>query len=250
MTARRSSWSKAMSTSSPWSPSGFPGCGRAARHGADRKPARAALAHGRRADPLLRRRPRRTEGRVSRRRPRAAASQARKESALRAAAGRAGPRRSRALRRTRRDRGRDRRRARPRRDDLVARDRGRQFCHARAPRRAGSAHRRTDATPSATRSCGATIARISPSACSARSRPRAAAAITCAAILPAAAGPNHPAVLPPATGGPAGRFAARGAGRGRPARARSRALPGGERATCEQARSCAASARRSPAARR
>ena len=59
-----------------------------------------------------------------------AAAQARKKSALRAAAGGAGPRRSRALRRARRNRGSDIGRARARRHDLVARDRGRQFRHA------------------------------------------------------------------------------------------------------------------------
>ena len=120
-------------------------CGkrRAARHGAHRKPARAAVEDGGRADPLFRRRPRRAEGGVSRRRPRAAAAQAGQESALRAAARRTGPRRSRALRRPRRDRGSHRRRARACRHDLVARDRGRQLCHARAPRGAGGADRRT-----------------------------------------------------------------------------------------------------------
>ena len=47
---------------------------RAARHRADRKPARAAVADGRRADPLFRRRQGRAEGGVPRRRSRAAAS--------------------------------------------------------------------------------------------------------------------------------------------------------------------------------
>ena len=87
--------------------SGFARRRRAARHGAHRKPARAALEDGGRADPLLRRRPRRTEGGVSCRRSRAAASQTRQEPALCAAAGGAGPRRSRALGRARRDRGGD-----------------------------------------------------------------------------------------------------------------------------------------------
>ena len=52
-------------------------------------------------------------------------SGARQEPAFRAAAGGPGPRRSRPLRRPRRDRGSDWRGARPRRRDLVARDRGR-----------------------------------------------------------------------------------------------------------------------------
>ncbi len=86
-------------------------CGqrRAARHRVDRKPARAVVEDGGRADPLFRRRQGRAEGGVARRRSGAAASQAGQEPALRAAAGRAGPRRSRALRRPRRDRGGDRR---------------------------------------------------------------------------------------------------------------------------------------------
>ena len=63
-----------MSTSSPWSPRAFAGAVAPLGTALDRKPARAALEDGGRADPLLRRRPRRTEGGVSRRRPRAAAS--------------------------------------------------------------------------------------------------------------------------------------------------------------------------------
>ena len=66
------------------------------------------------------------------------------ESAFRAAAGRTGPRRSRALRRTRRDRGSDRAGARPRRRDLVARDRRRHLRHAGAARSTGSADQGTD----------------------------------------------------------------------------------------------------------
>ena len=69
--------------------------------------------------------------------------QARKEPALCAAARGAGPRRSRALGRARCDRGSDCGRAAARRHALVARDRGRQLCHARTARGAGSAHRRT-----------------------------------------------------------------------------------------------------------
>ena len=61
------------------------------------------------------------------------------EPALRAAARGPGPRRSRALRRARRDRGSDRRGARARRRDLVARDRRRQLRDAGAARGAGGA---------------------------------------------------------------------------------------------------------------
>ena len=67
---------------------GLSGDRRAARHRADRGPARAALEDGGRADPLLRRRQRRPARRLSRRRSRAAAAQARQEPAIRAAAAR------------------------------------------------------------------------------------------------------------------------------------------------------------------
>ena len=86
---------------------GFAGQRRAARHRADRKPARAVVEDGGRADPVLRRRQGRAEGGLARRRSGAAASQARQEPALCAAARGAGPRRSRALGRARRDRGGD-----------------------------------------------------------------------------------------------------------------------------------------------
>ncbi len=62
---------------------------RAARHRVDREPARAAVEDGGRADPVLRRRPRRTEGGLPRRRSGAAAAQAGKKPALRAACPRA-----------------------------------------------------------------------------------------------------------------------------------------------------------------
>ena len=155
---------------------------------------------------------RRPEGGLARRRPRAAAAQTRKEPALCAAAGGAGPRRPRALRRARRDRGGDRRRARTCRRDLVARDRGRQFCHPRAPRRAGSADRR--ARQRHPRRGGAAL--LPPGSC------RAPAAHLCARdrarrlrprpIRAAARAANHPAASPRRGG----------AGR-RPVRARTRA---------------------------
>ncbi len=64
-----------------------------------------------------------------------------KKPALRAAAGRPGPRRSRALGRARGGRGSDLGGARARRCDLVARNRRRHVCHAGAARGAGSADR-------------------------------------------------------------------------------------------------------------
>ena len=60
-----------------WRMAGFAERRRAARHGADRGPARAALAHGRRADPLLRRR----QGRAPRRLPRRSTWRCRSSSA-------------------------------------------------------------------------------------------------------------------------------------------------------------------------
>ena len=74
---------------------GFPADGRAARHRADGGPMRAALDHVRGADPVLRRRQGRPQGGLSRDRDRAAADRRRQEPAIRAAAGGAGPRRSR-----------------------------------------------------------------------------------------------------------------------------------------------------------
>ncbi len=93
-----------------------------------------------------------------------------KSFSFRAAAGRAGPRRSRALRRSRCDRGGDRGGASARRDDLVARARRRQFRDARAPRRAGGAHqgalqrhpRRSSAALLSAGSCRAASARLCP----------------------------------------------------------------------------------------
>ena len=120
-------------------------CGerRPARDCAHRKPARAVVEDGGRADPLFRRRQGRTESGVARRRPGTAASQARQESSICAVAGRAGPRRSRALGRAGCDRGSDLRCTRARRRDLVARNRRRQLYDARAARGAGGADRRT-----------------------------------------------------------------------------------------------------------
>ena len=69
------------------------GDGRAARHGADRRPAPHALADGGRADPLLRRRRGRAEGGLPRRASGARRSEAGEERQVRAAARRAGPRR-------------------------------------------------------------------------------------------------------------------------------------------------------------
>ena len=92
---------------------GLRGDGRAARHRADRRPARAAVEDGRRADPLLRRRRRRPARRLSRGRSRAAADRAGQEPALREPARRPGPRRPRARGRPRGG-GRGARRARGR----------------------------------------------------------------------------------------------------------------------------------------
>ncbi len=77
----------------------LPADGCAARNRSDRRPAHAALAHGRRAGDLPRRRQGRPQGREPRDRPRLAAAGARQVALLRAAAGGAGPRRSRPLRR-------------------------------------------------------------------------------------------------------------------------------------------------------
>jgi DNA primase len=72
---------------------GYPATGRSARHRADRGPAWAALAHGRRADLVFRRRRRRPPGSLPRGRHGAAAAAPRQERAFCAAAGGAGPRR-------------------------------------------------------------------------------------------------------------------------------------------------------------
>ncbi len=164
------------------------------------------MEDGGRADPVFRRRPGRAEGGVSRRRPGAAAARARQKSSLRAAAGRAGPRRSRALRRARGDRGSDRGGARACRHDLVARDRRRQLCYARAARGAGGADRRDSPAASATKWCGAIIARIWPSGCSGRLRRKPPAAATAAAIFAARRAANYPAASPRAPPGGPGRF--------------------------------------------
>ena len=141
------------------------GDGRAARHGADRRSAGAAVADGRRTDPVLRRRRRRAPRRLSRARSRAAADPAGQEPEARGAAGRPGPGRSRALRRPRGNRGRARAR------------RGRSpRCCGRARARPAPSIRRNGAPPwkrasaksrrrSATKPCADTTGRISPSAC-------------------------------------------------------------------------------------
>ena len=237
---------------------GFAGSRRAARHGADRKPAGAAVEDGGRADPLFRRRQRRTEGGVSRRRPGAAASDAGQEPALCAAAGRTGPRRSRALRRPRRDRGSDRGRASARRHDLVARDRGRQLCHAGAARGAGSAHQRTHQwhprrggaallspgsrrAPAAHLCAGRRPRRLRPGQFSRRRRRLRQR------IRPPFCAPQRPSPRArPAEFAPRGRARA-GAGAARPSTAAPTRRPA---PSWRPARSCAASAARCPAARR
>ena len=122
------------------------------------------------------------------------------------------------VRRTRRDRGSDRSRARACRHRLVARDRGRQFCDARAPRRTGSADRRTRQrrarrcrAPLLSRGfCRPTAARLCARGGSRRRLRRAA--------ISARAPANHPAVFRPAAGAPGRPVCAPGAGRGRPRR--------------------------------
>ncbi len=110
----------------------LPADGRAARHRADRGPADAALAHGRRAGDLPRRRQGRSQGGEPRHRPRLAAAGARQVALLRAAARGAGPRRSRPLRRQGRDRGGAGRGAPAGRHAVDAGGRGRAARHARA----------------------------------------------------------------------------------------------------------------------
>ena len=118
------------------------GDGRAARHRADRRAARAAAGRWRTsrcsastATPPATAPP--IGGRY-----RAAAAQARQEPEIRDAAGRQRSRRSRALGRPRGGGRADRRRAPARRRAVDARDRNRSARHAGAPRRAGSAPRR------------------------------------------------------------------------------------------------------------
>ena len=106
------------------------------------------------------------------RRSRVAAGQAGQEPEVRAAAGRAGPGRSRALGRPRGDRGCARRRAPARRHAVDARDRGRLV----STRRSGAPRLRR-ASPksprqSATKPCADTTGRISPPGCVGCSRRR------------------------------------------------------------------------------
>ncbi len=95
---------------------------RAARHRADRRPARAAVEDGGRAGALLRRRQCRPARGLSRGRTGDAAAQARQEPEIRAAAARPGPGRSGALGRPRGGGRGDRRRAAARRQMLWARE--------------------------------------------------------------------------------------------------------------------------------
>ena len=97
--AARSSPSRAMSTSIAMTMAGFAERRRAARHGADRGPARAPVALRRRADPVLRRRQGRAPRRLPGDRPRAAEPHRRQVAALRAPARGAGPGRPPARRR-------------------------------------------------------------------------------------------------------------------------------------------------------
>ena len=137
---------------------GFPQRRGAARHGADARPMRAAVAHGGGADPLLRRRPGRPQGGLPRDRHGAAADRARARACASRFCRRAGPRRSRALRRPQAIARRARRRE-PLVDVLWTREtEGSAARHARAPRGAGAAPVGTDERRSATRPCAAIIA--------------------------------------------------------------------------------------------
>ena len=125
-------------------------------------------------------------------------------------------------RRPRRDRGSDLGGARARRRDLVARDRRRHVCDARAARGAGGADRRTRPTASATTWCGAIIARISANGCSEALRRKSRAAATARAIIAperAISAANQAGVLPRAARSPralrAG-FESRGRGQASP----------------------------------
>ena len=108
----------------------------------DRGPARAAVEDGGRAGALFRRRQGGLARGLSRGRTRHAASEARQEPEIRAAAGRAGSRRSGALGRPRGGGRGDRRRASARRHALGARDRRAFVRYAGAARGAGGAHQR------------------------------------------------------------------------------------------------------------
>ena len=114
-------------------------------------------------------------------------------------------------------------------------------------------------TASATKWCGAIIARTSPNGCGAPLRRKADAAATARVISAAtstgAGAANQAAVLPPAAPSPRGRPAdsqpAAAAGRaGRPARPSTGVPTRPPARNWPTARSCAASARRFPAARR
>ena len=117
--------------------------------------------------------------------------------------------------------------------------------HPGAARGAGGADRRTRPMASATRWCGAIIARIWPSACSGRSRrkPRAAAMPEAAIAERAISAANQAGALPPRgsfTPGAAGRFASRRRG------GRARARPAARPSTAGPIRRRAPSSRPSP----
>ena len=87
-----------------------------------------------------------------------------------------------------RDRGSDLGRARPCRHDLVARDRGRHLMRRRSGAPRWKRKSANSPTASATRWCGAIIARIWPSVCSRPLRRKAAGAATAGAISAAPGG--------------------------------------------------------------
>ena len=156
-----------------------------------------------------------------------------------------------------RDRGSDRRRARARRRDLVARDRGRHLCDAGAARGAGSADRRTHQRHPR-RGGAALLSPGSGRAPAARPLRRKAARGgygrgNFSGQFPAAnqAGRLRPARLVHAGRGGPIRAPAAAAGRAGAAARPSTAAPIRRRArSSPTARSCAASAARCPAARR
>ena len=129
---------------------------RAARHRADRRPVRASVGDGGRADPVLRRRQRRPQGGVPRHRDRAAADRRGQEPALRPASRGPGPGRSDPRERRAGDgRGAERRPA-VRRHAVPARVRGPAARHAGEPRGARAPARRGGRARSPTRRCAGT----------------------------------------------------------------------------------------------
>ena len=144
---------------------GLSGDRRAARHRADRGPARAALENGGRADALLRRRQGGPARGVPRRRSRHAAIEARQEPALRAAARGPGSGRSLSLGRPRGDRRGAGQRAPAWRNAVDARDRGRGVRYAGAPRRVSRRASTRWCAASATNPSAGTTPRISRRGC-------------------------------------------------------------------------------------